>query len=110
MKRIATMAALFTALLTVPAAANDLVPAGTLRATYIGTNPVQAFIDPASKQIVGPAAEITRALAQKLGVVARGEEERRRKVRRAPHARQQLRGQRHGVAVVGQSQCAAPVR
>ena len=68
MKRIATMAALFTALLTVPAAANDLVPAGTLRGTYIGTNPVQAFIDPASKQIVGPAAEITRALAQKLGV------------------------------------------
>ncbi|MEW6452725.1 MAG: transporter substrate-binding domain-containing protein [Pseudomonadota bacterium] len=68
MKRIATFAVLFTALLALPSAANDLVPTGTLRATYIGTNPVQAFIDPASKQVVGPAAEITKALAQKLGV------------------------------------------
>jgi len=68
MKRIATIAALFTALLAFPSAANDLVPTGTLRATYIGTNPVQALVDPATKQVVGPAAEITKALAQKLGV------------------------------------------
>jgi polar amino acid transport system substrate-binding protein len=68
MKRIATIAALFTALLAPPSAANDLVPTGTLRATYIGTNPVQAFVDPAAKQVVGPAAELTKALAQKLGV------------------------------------------
>lgn len=68
MKRIVTIAALFTALLAFPSAANDLVPTGTLRATYIGTNPVQALVDPTSKQVIGPAAEITKALAQKLGV------------------------------------------
>jgi polar amino acid transport system substrate-binding protein len=67
MKRIATIATLLTAL-ALPAAANDLAPTGTLRATYIGTNPVQAFIDPTTKQVVGPAAELTKALAQKLGV------------------------------------------
>jgi polar amino acid transport system substrate-binding protein len=66
MKRIAAIAVWLMAAL--PAAANELLPTGTLRATYIGTNPVQAFLDPATKQVVGPAAEITRALAQKLGV------------------------------------------
>ena len=67
MKRIATIAALLSAL-ALPAAANDLVPTGTLRATYIGANPVQAFVDPTTKQVVGPAAELTKALAEKLGV------------------------------------------
>src|SRR6476620_11668449 len=67
MKSITTIAALL-AVLASPAVANDLVPTGTLRATYIGTNPVQAFVDPGTKQIVGPAAELTKALAQKLGV------------------------------------------
>ena len=67
MKSIATIAALLSAL-ALPAAANDLVPTGTLRATYIGANPVQAFVDPTTKQVVGPAAELTKALAEKLGV------------------------------------------
>jgi polar amino acid transport system substrate-binding protein len=63
------MATLLTAQLALPpAAANELVPTGTLRATYIGSNPVQAFVDPASKEVRGPAAEIARALAQKLNV------------------------------------------
>ncbi len=44
------------------------VPTGMLRATYIGQNPVQAFIDPASHELRGPGAEITRALAQILGL------------------------------------------
>jgi hypothetical protein len=48
------------------ASANDLVPTGTLRATYIGTNPVQAFVDPATKEVRGPGAEIARALANQL--------------------------------------------
>lgn len=39
-----------------------------LRATYIAQNPVQAFVDPASGRVRGPAADITRALAQQLGV------------------------------------------
>ena len=64
--------AAFAVLATLPALANDLAktvaPTGTLRATYIGANPVQAFIDPTTKQVVGPGAEITKALAEKLGV------------------------------------------
>ena len=46
----------------------DLAPTGTLRATYIATNPVQAFIDPASKEIRGPAAALARELAKRAGV------------------------------------------
>lgn len=61
--------ALFAAL---PAAANDLAkdlaPTGTLRATYIATNPVQAFVDPATKEVRGPGAEIARELAKRAGV------------------------------------------
>jgi hypothetical protein len=36
---------------------------GTLRATYIATNPVQASIDPASNEVRGPAAALARELA-----------------------------------------------
>ena len=50
------------------ALANDLAPTGTLRATYIATNPVQAFVDPATKEVRGPAAELTRALAARTGI------------------------------------------
>ena len=49
-------------------AADAQVPAGTLRATYIGQNPVQAFVDPTSQELRGPGAEITRARAQRLGL------------------------------------------
>jgi len=56
----------------VPAQANDLAkdlaPTGTLRATYIATNPVQAFVDPVTKEVRGPGAEITRDLAKRAGV------------------------------------------
>lgn len=48
--------------------AKDLAPTGTLRATYIATNPVQAFVDPATKEVRGPAAEIARELAKRAGV------------------------------------------
>src|ERR1700682_3993946 len=73
MKLTAIVSALLAALATVllalsQALANELVPTGTLRATYIGANPVQAFIDPATKDVRGPGAEIARALAQKLKV------------------------------------------
>src|SRR5450759_743263 len=67
MRRLITAVTLLTSLSTL-AAANELVPTGTLRATYIGQNPVQAFIDPTTKEVRRPGAEITRALAQKLGV------------------------------------------
>jgi polar amino acid transport system substrate-binding protein len=61
-------ATLLVVLLALPAAAAELIPTGTLRATYIGTNPVQAFIDPATQEMRGPAAELARALARKLNV------------------------------------------
>jgi polar amino acid transport system substrate-binding protein len=50
------------------APANDLVPTGTLRATFIASNPVQAVTDPATGEARGPAAELTRELARRLGV------------------------------------------
>lgn len=59
-------------MLTTPAVANDLAaalaPTGTLRAAYIATNPVQAFVDPATKETRGPAAALTAALAKGAGV------------------------------------------
>src|SRR5438067_11306650 len=58
--------------LAAPAAAADLAadlaPTGTLRAAYIATNPVQAFVDPVTKEVRGPAAAITAALAKRAGV------------------------------------------
>ncbi len=68
MKRATIIAAVVALHAAAAAHANDLVPTGTLRATYIATNPVQAFIDPLTKETRGPAAEIARALSQKLGV------------------------------------------
>ena len=59
-------------LLTAPAVADDLAatlaPTGTLRATYIASNPVQAFVDPVTKEVRGPAAEIARELGRRAGV------------------------------------------
>ena len=45
-----------------------LAPTGTLRVVYIAGNPVQAFVDPATKEARGPAAEIARELAKRAGV------------------------------------------
>jgi polar amino acid transport system substrate-binding protein len=60
--------ALLFALAGHTALANDLAPTGTLRATYIATNPVQAFVDPATREVRGPAADLTRELARRVGV------------------------------------------
>src|ERR1041385_4995029 len=48
--------------------APTLAPTGTLRAVYIATNPVQAFVDPKTKEVRGPAAEIARELGKRAGV------------------------------------------
>jgi polar amino acid transport system substrate-binding protein len=48
--------------------ADDLVPTGTLRATFIANNPVQAVIDAKSGEVSGPAADLGRELARRLGV------------------------------------------
>lgn len=53
----------------IPAAlAAELIPSGTLRATFISTNPVQAKTDPATGEVKGPAADLTRELGRRLGV------------------------------------------
>lgn len=49
-------------------AAADLAPTGTLRATYIGSNPVQAIVDPATGETRGPAMALTAGLAKRAGV------------------------------------------
>ena len=48
--------------------ADDLVPTGTLRATFIANNPVQAVTDAKSGEVSGPAADLGRELARRLGV------------------------------------------
>lgn len=62
------MLALFVGLALANDLAKDLAPTGTLRAVYIATNPVQASIDPATKEVRGPAAEIARELGKRAGV------------------------------------------
>jgi polar amino acid transport system substrate-binding protein len=51
-----------------PTQADDLVPTGTLRATFIATNPVQASVDPATGEVRGPANDLARELGRRLGV------------------------------------------
>ena len=51
-----------------PSSGSDLTPTGTLRAAFIDSNPVQARVDPASGEVRGPAAELTRELARRLGI------------------------------------------
>ena len=45
-----------------------LAPTGTLRAAFLGRNPVQIQTDPQTGHIGGPAADVARALANQLGV------------------------------------------
>jgi hypothetical protein len=59
---------ILTALLVWPAMAQQLAPPGTLRATFLGTNPVQARVDSKTGAVSGPAEELTRELARRLGV------------------------------------------
>src|SRR6185503_708529 len=50
------------------AMALDLAPTGTLRATFIGGNAVQAIADPTTGEAHGPAADIVRELARRAHV------------------------------------------
>ncbi len=49
-------------------AAQNLMPAGTLRAVFLGSNPVQGRIDPKTGEASGPVAELMRELARRFGV------------------------------------------
>jgi polar amino acid transport system substrate-binding protein len=50
------------------AGASVLAPSGTLRASFIAQNPVQAYADKATGELRGPAAELTVELARREGV------------------------------------------
>jgi polar amino acid transport system substrate-binding protein len=53
------------------AAARDaLAPTGTLRAVFLATNPMQGRVDAETREVTGPAADIVRELAGRLGVPA----------------------------------------
>ena len=46
----------------------ELAPTGTLRAAFLGSNPVQARTDPKTGEITGPIADLVRELARRLNV------------------------------------------
>jgi len=48
--------------------AADLAPTGTLRAAFLRTNPVQGRIDPQTKSVTGPVADLVQELARRLGI------------------------------------------
>ena len=54
--------------LALPAQQTALAPTGTLRASFIATNPVQGRVDARTGEVTGPAADLTRELARRLGV------------------------------------------
>ena len=62
------MAVLLASAAVVPATAGELAPTGTLRATFLAANPVQGTVDPATGEVRGPAADLGRELARRLGV------------------------------------------
>jgi polar amino acid transport system substrate-binding protein len=45
-----------------------LAPTGTLRAAFLGANPVQGRVDPTTGAVTGPVADLVQELAKRLGV------------------------------------------
>jgi polar amino acid transport system substrate-binding protein len=45
-----------------------LAPTGTLRASFIATNPVQGRVDAKTGEVTGPGPDLARELARRLGV------------------------------------------
>lgn len=45
-----------------------LAPTGTLRAAFLGTNPIQGRVDPATGAVTGPIADLVQELAARLNV------------------------------------------
>jgi polar amino acid transport system substrate-binding protein len=68
MSHVLTVLAMVVAAGIPAALAAELIPTGTLRATFISTNPVQAKTDPATGEVKGPAADLARELGRRLGV------------------------------------------
>ena len=60
--------ALVALVLALPLQKTDLAPTGTLRGSFIATNPVQGRVDPKTGATTGPAPDLVRELARRLGV------------------------------------------
>src|SRR3954464_9446884 len=51
-----------------PAQRTVLAPTGTLRGSFIASNPVQGRVDPQTGTATGPAPDLVRELARRLGI------------------------------------------
>lgn len=54
--------------LVFPLAVGDLAPTGTLRATFIGNNPVQGRVDAKSGAVTGPCPDLVHEFGRRSGV------------------------------------------
>jgi len=63
-----TRSFLVAVLVSLPMLAADLAPTGKLRAVFLGSNPVQGHVDPQTGTVTGPVADLTKELAQRLGI------------------------------------------
>ena len=79
--------------LALPLLGSDLAPTGTLRATFIANNPVQGRVAPRTGAANGPAPDLARELAERLGVP--------HDIRPLPSARGVLDSVRTGEADIG---------
>jgi polar amino acid transport system substrate-binding protein len=59
---------LLAGLISLPILAADLAPTGTLRAVFLGSNPVQGRVDPQTGAVTGPVADLVKELAHRLGI------------------------------------------
>jgi polar amino acid transport system substrate-binding protein len=62
------MRPLVALLLALPLVASDLAPTGTLRAVFLGDNPVQGKVDKSTGAVTGPVADLVKELARRLNV------------------------------------------
>jgi polar amino acid transport system substrate-binding protein len=62
------LVAFFALALALQAQSTVLAPTGTLRASFIATNPVQGRVDARTGATTGPAPDLVRELARRLGV------------------------------------------
>src|SRR5207249_10246965 len=59
---------LVAAFLAAQSPSQTLAPTGTLRAIFLGGNPVQGRVDPKTGEATGPVPDLVRELARRLGV------------------------------------------
>ena len=68
MPRLTIAVAAILSVVMLQAQSTLLAPTGTLRASFIATNPVQGRVDANTGVVSGPAADLMQELARRLGV------------------------------------------